>query len=1642
MIPRYVFIALFLALSSTVSARAATPKPNTSGAVPLSFEQNVRQARYADGVLRPVDAIVRLQGTTAYIHAGGMHIMQSRLVKGPNSTPFEDDIHEVAFRTDMELIASNPSARLELRDKQIGITRYITPGSGVQGQIAARYSTMVYHDVWPGIDMRMYFTVGGLKYDFVVRPGADPSQIAFRYVGGKQAAITSEGAIVVETPLGSIGENAPVAFTTSGDSRDVPVASQFSLDGSRISFILDAYDKNATLVIDPQRVWATYYGYNNNIEMLRTAIDKEGNVVLSGSTTASNMPNVPGVLQRRYKALFDGFVAKFNENGVFLWHTYYGGSGNDRLRDITTDAQNNIWVVGQSDSKDLPNIEVGSNPYPVDSVQFADGVVLRLDPKGAWVDSWQYSGRESDVLTGIAVSPTRIAVCGYTRSPGFGGNTGNAPWKKNQAFYSNNTDIFVSVVKPRTGPIERWQNDYLIFYGSDGEDFSSKIAFDKDLNVIFTGSTNHASFPTTDGSAYKAMGDVVALKFNTTAGRVWASVFGTSTFDDVFDLAVDATGAAIVVGGTEGTDFPTTAAYKAAKTGFSDGFIRKYAPSGTVQWSTYYGGDSTEAIFSVDVDQSDNIWVGGRTGRSTNIPVTGDAFRSTAFADGTGLDGFVAKLNPTGTTVLYGSYYGSAAQNPLPPIPPPTPPPNADYGSDEVASVSCDRNAYVVFGSRIQSYRMSVTTGAHQDSAKLSQDTLWYNGFLSYFSNCKDSIVKIIPNGPATLCDVDSRQLLAPAGFQTYLWSTGAVQRTIVVTDTGTYSVVCTTADGCRYRDTIRIARNPKPSVNAGADTTMCINGIVQLTAVASGGSAPFKYKWNRIQTGPEFINDDTLASPTVNPNATSSYEVTVTDNAGCIAKDTVLVTVIDPKPTAAPALVDLGTLDACASAAEDNVTITNPHNYEVRIGTFTPDDPRVSLVTSITPPIIIAPGGSTVLRVRVAPTAAGTINGFFSVGGTPCAWSVRVNYRITKQQLTATVIPGTVSFGAGVICEQTDKEDSTIIRNGGQDPLNVQPAVVSAPFSVVAPAGAFTLAPGEERTVVFRYSPAGAGTYNTVARFPFTSGSCADTLRVNLNAITSNVDVTVTPTTINVGSLTGCETERDTSITIDNTSSVAVTVTLPANPVLTYTPAGPLTIPARSSSTVRVTVRPSGAGPFSVSSTIGIQPCNGTVSVTVSGQKEGLAFTTPPSIAFGEFSTCESGTSTTRNTQLSFEGTGTATIASVTSGAAIATSLIVGTILQPNQPLAFTATWTPPAEGPLVDSIVVTFEPCSVRRVILVSGSRTRPALQAETPTVALGTIPGSATGTVRFTNSGTDTIRVGIASRSANTFITATRPPILTDILPGAQIEADFRTNCANRSTVLDTIEAAILSPCPTSVFSVVTGTCSSAPGAVSSTISIDSVAVKTGDRFRVPIRIVASQGLNAANARAWTAQITYNPNVLVGSGATPDCFVAGQFTPCTIDIAGTRGADTVGELFSLDFTAVLGDADMSPLSLTNFVWTGLPDATISGADGKVVITDICREGGDRYLVPKAEGFSISVTPQPASTNLTIRVKGAGTAPVTWSLASYVGIEVASGTITPDATGAGESVVDVRSLGSGLYLLTTSARGTVYRNTVLIAH
>ncbi|HEX8353627.1 MAG TPA: SBBP repeat-containing protein [Pyrinomonadaceae bacterium] len=140
---------------------------------------------------------------------------------------------------------------------------------------------------------------------------------------------------------------------------------------------------------------------------------------------------------------------------------------------------------------------------------------------------------------------------------------------------------------------------------------------------------------------------------------------GGASNDTAHGIAIDAAGNAYVTGETISTDFPTTAA--AAQTTFGgfnyDAYVTKLNATGTgLVYSTYLGGRDTDQGYDIAVDAGGNAYVVGGT-FSDDFPVTSGATQP-AFggsAPGLGGDAFVAKLNASGTALLYSTYLGGAS---------------------------------------------------------------------------------------------------------------------------------------------------------------------------------------------------------------------------------------------------------------------------------------------------------------------------------------------------------------------------------------------------------------------------------------------------------------------------------------------------------------------------------------------------------------------------------------------------------------------------------------------------------------------------------------------------------------------------------------------------------------------------------------------------------------------------------------------------------------------------------------------------------------------------------------------------------------------------------------------------------------------
>jgi hypothetical protein len=138
---------------------------------------------------------------------------------------------------------------------------------------------------------------------------------------------------------------------------------------------------------------------------------------------------------------------------------------------------------------------------------------------------------------------------------------------------------------------------------------------------------------------------------------VYSSFLGGSNFDDGRAIAVDSQGNAYITGRTGSFDFPVTGGAFQQTIGNvpGDGFVVKVNPSGNaLVYSTFLGGTNDDTARAIKIDDAGNAYIAGTTW-STDFPTTAGSLQTTKDRLS---GGFVTKLNPSGSALVYSTYLG------------------------------------------------------------------------------------------------------------------------------------------------------------------------------------------------------------------------------------------------------------------------------------------------------------------------------------------------------------------------------------------------------------------------------------------------------------------------------------------------------------------------------------------------------------------------------------------------------------------------------------------------------------------------------------------------------------------------------------------------------------------------------------------------------------------------------------------------------------------------------------------------------------------------------------------------------------------------------------------------------------------------
>jgi hypothetical protein len=360
------------------------------------------------------------------------------------------------------------------------------------------------------------------------------------------------------------------------------------------------------------RQWATYYGGSEWDYGTSCAIDASGNIYMIGSTSSTSGIATAGAHET---TINDGFLVKFNSNGVRQWGTYFEGNGNA----CTTDASGNIYIVGLTNS--TSGIATAGAHQTVMSGS-GDAFLVKFNSSG--VKQWgTYFGGASSGASGMEKGIScatdalgNVYMVGQTPS-----TSGIATTGAHQTIYGGGScDAFL--VKFNSSGVMQSGT----YYGGAGVDIGYSCATDATGNVYLAGDTQQEFLPassgmTTIGAHQSAYGggysDGFLVKFDSNGLRQWGTYYGGSLLDVSFSCATDASGNVYMSGNTQSSSGIATAG--AHQTTVNDAFLVSFNSSGVRQSGTYYGGIKNVCTS----DASGNVYMTGYTQSSSGIATAG-----------------------------------------------------------------------------------------------------------------------------------------------------------------------------------------------------------------------------------------------------------------------------------------------------------------------------------------------------------------------------------------------------------------------------------------------------------------------------------------------------------------------------------------------------------------------------------------------------------------------------------------------------------------------------------------------------------------------------------------------------------------------------------------------------------------------------------------------------------------------------------------------------------------------------------------------------------------------------------------------------------------------------------------------------------
>ncbi len=786
---------------------------------------------------------------------------------------------------------------------------------------------VVYENVYHDIYIKMYTLSNQLKYDWIVRAGADHSQIKIKYTGQDGIAL-KHGDLILKTSLGKIMEQAPFAYQII-NGKTKTVRCDYVLEGDVLSFNFpNDYDHSVDLVIDPTLIFSTSSGSTANNFGMTATYDLNGNLFSGGTVFDDGFPTTTGAYDVTFAGtpapgITDIAITKYNDSGTNqIYSTYIGGDQCETVHSLIINDQDELFLFGLTGSNNFPTHTTaydqsfnGGTPYnsTPNGTNFVNGTdlyVSKLSNDGTMLLGSTYiGGSENDGMNyNDAQATSNLAYDSllYNYGDQFRGEVmvddlGNcyiATCSKSSDFPIVN-GFGTTFQGGQAGVVMKFDPTldnltWSTFLNGENKDAAYALKVDDNYDVYVSGGTSSTLFPVTPSAYQTTYGGGIADGFickikNDGSALMHSTFLGTSAYDQAYFLEFDRHGKLHTLGQTLGPgSFPITAGtYTNPNSGQ---FVTSIDSTlSALEYSTIFGSGTGVIDISPSaflIDHCGNIYISGWGAnilQATPIgpmPITPNAW-STSSMDGFGFYLLVLDRFAQGPLPLYGSYYGGGLSQE-----------HVDGGTSRF-----DPNGIVY---------QSVCAGCQNNDDFPCTPGAWSCDNLS--TGCNNGVFKfdfeIMPVADFTVDNLSGCSPLTVTftnnslNNTNFLWDFGnndttstEVSPVRTYTDTGTYYVYLAIEDSvCALVDTAVqiITVYPELTLTTHNDTVICSAATFDIWASASGHDGNFI--WSSDNQFSDTLNSPlTDSSITVSPVVPTYYYVKV-ENPNCDLIDSVFV--------------------------------------------------------------------------------------------------------------------------------------------------------------------------------------------------------------------------------------------------------------------------------------------------------------------------------------------------------------------------------------------------------------------------------------------------------------------------------------------------------------------------------------------------------------------------------------------------------------------------------------------------------------------------------------------------------------------------------------------------------------------------------